>query len=42
MPLPPATLDDPAMNYPYNMLIAACLFIIVIASFILLTLSLAH
>ena len=30
------------MNYPYDMLTAACLFIIVVSSSILLTLSLAH
>jgi hypothetical protein len=40
---PPATLDshtNQAMKYPYDMLTAACLFIIVVASSILLSLSL--
>ena len=39
MNLPPATLDDSAMNYPYDILTAACLFIIVISTSILLALS---
>lgn len=41
-PIPPATIDDPAMTYPYNMLIAACLFITIVSSTILLALSIAH
>jgi hypothetical protein len=30
------------MNYPYDLLAAACLFIIVVSSFILLTLAWPH
>ncbi|WP_260854676.1 hypothetical protein [Paraburkholderia sp. BCC1884] len=39
MSTPIAPFDDAAMTYPYDMLTAACLFIIVVSTTIMLALN---